>query len=76
MTDHIEKSCPKCGQQLRIPKKVGGVLMVCPSCGKKIHSDFKLGGVTRSVPHRNILRDLFELPYNILCLIRNFLFRK
>ena len=76
MSDHIEKRCPKCGQQLRIPKNIGGVLMVCPSCGKKIHSDFKLSGLTRKGPRRNILKDFFEMPYNILCIIRDFLLRK
>lgn len=76
MSDHIEKRCPKCGQQLRIPKNIGGVLMVCPSCGKKIHSDFRLSGLTRRVPHGNILKDIFEMPYKFLCLIRDFLLRK
>jgi predicted RNA-binding Zn-ribbon protein involved in translation (DUF1610 family) len=76
MIDHIEKRCPECGQQLRIPKNVGGVLMVCPSCGKKIHSDFRLGGVTRRVPRQNVLKDIFYLPYKIVSLIRNFLLRK
>lgn len=76
MNDHIEKRCPKCGQQLRIPKNIGGVLMVCPSCGKKINSDFKLSGITQKVQHRNILKDIFEMPCNILCLIRDFLLRK
>lgn len=76
MSDHIEKSCPKCGQQLRIPKNIGGVLMACPSCGEKIPSDFKLSGVPGSVRHRNIFKDLFGMPYTLVCLIRNFRFRK
>ncbi len=76
MTDHIEKRCPKCGQQLRIPKNIGGVLMVCPTCGKKIHSDFKLSGVTRRVPRRNIFKDIFEMPDKILCIIRDYLLWK
>lgn len=50
--------------------------MACPTCGKKIHPDFKLSGVTRRVPHRNIVKDIFEMPYNILCIIRDFLLRK
>lgn len=50
--------------------------MACPSCGKKIHSDFKLSGLTRRVPRRNFLKDLFGMPYNILCLIRDFMIRK
>ncbi len=76
MSDHIEKRCPKCGQQLRIPKNIGGLLMACPSCGKKIHSDFKLSGITQKVQRRNILKDIFEMPYNILCIIMDFLLRK
>lgn len=50
--------------------------MACPTCGKKIHSDFKLSGVTRRAPGRNILKDLFEMPYKIFCIIRDFLLRK
>ncbi len=50
--------------------------MVCPSCGKKINSDFKLSGITQKVQPRNILKDIFEMPCNILCLIRDFLLRK
>jgi len=54
MTDYTEKKCPKCGQQLRFPDNIGGMLMACPSCGNKFHSDFKLGSSRRSV-HREIL---------------------
>ncbi len=49
MTEYTEKKCPKCGQQLRFPKNVGGVLMACPSCGNEFHSDFKLGGTRMMV---------------------------
>jgi len=52
MNDHIEKTCTKCGQQLRIPKYIDGVLMACPSGGKKIHSEFKMSGVTPSTPSK------------------------
>jgi hypothetical protein len=41
--DLIEKR-PGCGQQLRFPEDIGGVLVACPSCGNKFQSDFKLGG--------------------------------
>lgn len=70
MTDFTEKRCQKCGQQLRIPKNIGGVLMACPSCGEKIHSDFKLGGSRLNV-RRGIVITVFELPCNILRRIGN-----
>jgi DNA-directed RNA polymerase subunit RPC12/RpoP len=65
MTDYIEKKCPKCGQQLRIPKDIGGVLMACPSCGEKFHSDFKLGGIRKNA-QRGILMTVFEMPGKIM----------
>ncbi|MDH5297888.1 MAG: zinc-ribbon domain-containing protein [Desulfobulbaceae bacterium] len=39
-------TCPQCGQQLRIPDKIGGLLMACPTCGQKFSSDFKLAAAT------------------------------
>lgn len=42
MTDHIEKQCPECSQQLRFPSNIGGVLMSCPACDNKFRSDFRL----------------------------------
>ena len=65
MTEYTVKKCPKCGQQLRFPEDIGGMLMACPSCGNKFHSDFKLGSTRRS-NHRNILINLFEMPYKIV----------
>ena len=65
MTDSTEKQCPKCGQQLKFPKNIGGVLMACPSCGNKFYSDFKLGGTKRS-EHRGILKTIFEMPYETM----------
>ena len=38
MTDDMLKKCPKCGQQLRFPEDIGGMLMACPSCGNKFQS--------------------------------------
>lgn len=70
-TEHIEKKCPNCGQRLRVPKKVGGVLMECPSCGQKMHSDFKIKGVDSDVSlqksqfKKNIFMVIFELPYTV-----------
>lgn len=42
MTAYTEKKCPQCGQRLRVPDHIGGLLMACPACGQKLHSDFKL----------------------------------
>ena len=73
MTEHTEKKCPKCGQQLRFPKGIGGVLMACPTCGHKFSSDFKLGGVGKrrlglvgKRKQRGIGTILFELPTTVL----------
>jgi C4-type Zn-finger protein len=63
MSGHIEKQCPNCGQQLRIPKNVGGILMACPSCGHKFSSDFKLGGVRKP---KGVFMKIFEFPQTIL----------
>ena len=71
MTDHTEKKCPKCGQMLRFPKGIGGMLMACPSCGEKFKSDFKLGGVGRSAPV-DVVSTIFELPSKIVSRICRF----
>ena len=71
MTDYTEKTCPKCGQQLRFPENIGGMLMACPTCGKKFHSDFKLGSVKRSVP-RDVVKNVFEMPCEIMRRIGRF----
>ena len=71
MTDYTVKTCPKCGQQLRFPDNIGGMLMACPSCGHKFQSDFKLGGTRRSDP-RNLFIQLFELPYKTVRRIGRF----
>lgn len=65
MTDHTEKNCPKCGQKLRFPKNIGGMLMACPSCGKKFYSDFKLGKAGDS-GQRGMLLEIFELPSRLI----------
>jgi hypothetical protein len=61
MHKHTEKTCPKCGQQLRFPKDVGGMLMACPSCGQKFYSDFKLG-TGRGKGPRTLLAQVFAMP--------------
>ncbi|MBF0193357.1 MAG: hypothetical protein HQL71_02320 [Magnetococcales bacterium] len=63
MTEHIETDCKKCGQHLRIPKDVGGILMACPACGHKFSSDFKFAGVRK--PKDNV-GEIFGLPNKIL----------
>ncbi len=65
MPDYTEKKCPKCGQKLRFPNNIGGILMICPSCGNKFHSDFKLIGTRRSV-QRGILTTIFEIPCKLM----------
>jgi predicted amidophosphoribosyltransferase len=44
------RKCPGCGQKLRFPNDIGGLVMVCPSCGKKFYSDFKVRGAASSSP--------------------------
>ncbi len=65
MTDNAIRTCPKCGQQLRFPKDVGGVLMACPNCGTHFHPEFKLGKRVSSRP-KNIFIQIFELPSTLL----------
>jgi tRNA(Ile2) C34 agmatinyltransferase TiaS len=65
MTEYKLKKCPECGQQLRFPEDIGGMLMKCPSCGKQFQSDFKLGVAGKRV-NRNLLKTIFELPDTIL----------
>jgi hypothetical protein len=65
MADDTIRTCPECGQQLRIPKDIGGVLMACPSCGTQFQSDFKLGKKAVSRP-KSLLVQIFELPSTLL----------
>lgn len=65
MSEYIIKSCPKCGQQLRFPKHIGGMLMSCPSCDTKFASDFKVGG-KQNTESRGIPTTIFELPSTLL----------
>jgi len=63
MTKHILKKCSKCGQKLRFPKDIGGMLMKCPSCGKKFYSDFKIGSGSRK---QSVAVTIFEMPTKIM----------
>jgi DNA-directed RNA polymerase subunit RPC12/RpoP len=65
MNNYTEKKCPKCGQKLRFPNNIGGMLMACPSCGQKFHSDFRLGKAKNNGP-REIVINVFEMPSKIL----------
>jgi len=71
MSDFTEKKCPECGQQLRFPKNIGGVLMACPSCGHNFHSDFKMIEKQKRVSS-GILKSVFELPGKIMDNITRF----
>lgn len=64
MTDSIEKTCPECGQRMRIPRNVGGVVMACPECGKKFYSDFKVGGADEN--NGITAESIFEMPTSLL----------
>ncbi len=65
MSEYIVKTCPKCDQQLRFPKRIGGVLMACPSCKTKFASDFKIGS-TNKIESRGTLTAIFEIPSTLL----------
>lgn len=71
MADFFEKTCPQCGQHLRFPKNVGGIVMACPSCGQKFHSDFKIKG-TSNVSSCSAIVAIFEMPSTLLHHIRRF----
>lgn len=65
MSDYIEKQCSQCGQKLRFPRNVGGLVMVCPTCGQKFGSDFKVGAVGKS-SQKNLANTIFEMPTTII----------
>jgi predicted nucleic acid-binding Zn-ribbon protein len=65
MTDYIEKKCPKCGQRLRFPTNIGGMLMACPSCGKKFYTDFKLGKAGKNGLREKAI-NVFEMPSKLI----------
>lgn len=66
MSDSFEQECSGCGQNLRFPKDVGGIVMKCPSCGKKFYSDFKIRGDRKRCSVRDFPSTLFELPATLL----------
>lgn len=69
MKEFKEKDCPDCGQRLRFPQDIGGLVMVCPSCGKKFHSDFKVGsagGAAGRRVQRSFATEIFEMPGKIM----------
>ncbi len=48
MSDDLVRTCPGCGQALRFPPDVGGVLMACPECGHRFASPFRLAVAAKS----------------------------
>ncbi len=72
MSDSFEQKCSGCGQTLRFPKNVGGLVMVCPSCGKKFYSDFKIKGDRKRCSVKDFPSTIFELPSTLLKRIVNF----
>lgn len=64
MAEYTEMECSECGQRLRIPKCIGGLVMACPTCGKKYYSDFKVAGSNND--NRSVSQQVFELPYTLL----------
>lgn len=33
---HIHFKCPKCHQEMRVPRNIGTIVATCPKCGEKI----------------------------------------
>ncbi len=46
MSEGPVRTCPGCGQALRFPGNVGGMLMACPVCGHRFATPFKLAAAT------------------------------
>ena len=46
MSEGPVRTCPGCGQALRFPGNVGGMLMACPVCGHRFATPFKLATAT------------------------------
>ncbi|WP_428568299.1 MAG: hypothetical protein ACP59X_09215 [Solidesulfovibrio sp. DCME] len=44
MSEGPVRTCPACGQALRFPGEIGGMLMACPVCGHRFASPFRLAG--------------------------------
>ncbi|WP_029459812.1 hypothetical protein [Solidesulfovibrio alcoholivorans] len=42
MSEGPVRTCPGCGQALRFPGNIGGMLMACPVCGHRFASPFTL----------------------------------
>ncbi len=73
------KQCSQCGQKLRFPKNVGGIVMSCPTCGKRFQSDFKIDKnakttISEVTEHKKtILQTIFELPTTLLSRLVQFI---
>jgi uncharacterized C2H2 Zn-finger protein len=72
-TPKIETNCPQCGQKLRVPADIGGMLMACPTCGQKFYSDFKMKGAGKDYSEHIVLH-LFSRPATLLSRVVKFFF--
>lgn len=50
MPEGSVRTCPGCGQALRFPSGIGGMLMACPVCGHRFATPFRLGGSPSASP--------------------------
>lgn len=46
MSEGPVRTCPGCGQALRFPGNIGGMLMACPVCGHRFASPFTLAAAS------------------------------
>ena len=56
MSEGPVRHCPGCGQALRFPSHIGGMLMACPVCGHRFASPFRLAGAPSVSPPPASLR--------------------
>ena len=50
MSEGPVRHCPDCGQALRFPSHIGGMLMACPVCGHRFASPFRLADAPSGPP--------------------------
>lgn len=50
MSEGYVRHCPRCGQALRFPAGIGGMLMACPNCGHHFVSPFRLAEPDKAAP--------------------------
>ena len=69
MQKHTVQECKQCGQKLRFPNDIGGMLMACPNCGQKFQSDFKLKGCNK----KSVFQTCEEYTISFLPRLKHFL---